>query len=240
MSDPFLDDLQAKGLVSPGGTPSPDDDEPPAWLKKSSDPFAADLAAKKVTPAETRPLANTGPDLADQLKGEAQVVPQPTPFADLAKRTGESFRNLGSTLATGASAIATGVAHPIDTATNPSRRHEFERGLDDVLTLGQGQKLAARIGNAAGDVGRGESLNETRKFSVSPGAGDANMPSQVEAQDAQAAPGFRAAGNLAGMALPSIPAAAAGKVASFIPGTGARLQARVGSRPMRAWRSRQR
>lgn len=222
----FSDDLEAKGLVEPVAS-SGDDDAPPSWLQpgptKKKSIFAADLEAKGLLDTaptkETRPLKNTGPDLQGQLDSEAKAVPMP--FADAKKRIGESFSNVGSTLSSGASAIATGVAHPIDTVTDPSRRHELERGLDDVLTLGQVQKLAARIGNAMGDVKRGTSLNETKSFSANPTAGDTSAPSNVEAYDASQAPGFRAAGNLAGMMLPSIPAAAAGKAASLIPGTGA-------------------
>lgn len=198
----FTDDLEAKGALSP--SPEEEDEAPPAWLQKGPTKkrsiFAADLEAKGALddePAvEPRLLKNTGPDLQGQMEAEAKAVPFPHPYEDAKERVSTSFKNLGHTVASGAGAMLEGALHPVDTITSPQRRREFERGVGDVVTLGYANRLASKVDPE-------------------------NFGPEAEAADAEAAPGFRAAGGLTGMFMPSPAAALAGKAAKAIPGTGA-------------------
>jgi len=99
------------------------------------------------------------------------------------ERTKRTAGDIAGTVKRGAGAAIEGIRHPIDTATDPAKRRELERGLDDMLTLGYGQKVASWAGEKLGDKPE-ETLAATA------------------AADAQAAPGFREAGNLAGMFTP--------------------------------------
>lgn len=78
---------------------------------------------------------------------------------------------------------------------------ELTRGVDNILTLGRGQRIAARIGNALGDTPE-NSLDETRHFSTSPVSGDIGGPSQRQARDAELAPNFQTAGSTLAVLAP--------------------------------------
>src|SRR5262245_11531523 len=91
---------------------------------------------------------------------------------------------------------------------DPAKRRELERGVDNMVTLGYGQRIAARAGNALGDVERGTSLNETRRFAPGLFTGNVQGESMQEAADRAAAPGFQEAGTLLGIASPGVANAA--------------------------------
>ena len=170
-----------------------------------------------MTDEEIARLAAGGGGLTDdQIAAMGEQAQQPEPgFFDRAvasvKRGVGAVSTVGSDL----------VRDPFGTLRDPSKRRELERGIDDVVTLGYGQRLAARVGNALGDVERGTSLNETRRFSGSPTTGDTSTPSAVEAQDAANAPDYRVAGNVAGSFLPNpiakVGGALAGRVFRGVP-----------------------
>lgn len=93
---------------------------------------------------------------------------------------------------------------PEGLAQHAAERKEALRGVDDVATLGYGQRIAARAGNALGDVERGTSLDETRHFSPDPLQGNINRgPSQVQAREQAMAPDVRPASSIASMFLPN-------------------------------------
>lgn len=194
------DDLKAKYGVAPATDPN------------------ADLKAKYGVAAAAEPV-------------EVETPP------GLFERIGDKARALGRTVATGTATLmehnpflAFATAEPghrfeavaahgqqaLKDLTEPAKRREILRGFDNIATLGYGQRLGARIGNALGDVGRGESLNETRSFSGNPLAGSTGTSaSQAETSDRAAAPGFQEAGSVLGLASPSA-ASAAGKVGSSL------------------------
>ncbi len=154
------------------------------------DPFAADLAAKGA-PAGDDPFA------ADLAAKQAAPAVQSAPAAETSawQRVKDSFSRMGSTMASGASAVGTSLRHPIDTFTDPARRRELERGLSDMTTFGLAEKAARAI--------------DPEHF------GD-----EQAAKDAAAAPGFRAGGNLAGAFLPSPASWLGGAAAKAVPGKG--------------------
>lgn len=108
----------------------------------------------------------------------------------LFERIGTGFARMGRIVSAGAGAAAEGVMHPLDTITDPHRRREFERGLDNMVTLGYGQKLADAAGRALGD------------------RPDVQIAATSEA-DRAAAPGFREAGSIAGLFTPGATSAIA-------------------------------
>lgn len=151
---------------------------------EGGDPLAAYLASKSA-PAEPPPPAAAKPpgffsraatSIAHGLGSLKTVASEQVPLMlQAATSPVETF------------GTPEGRAHFADTSilTNPSKRREYVRGVDDVATLGYGQKLAAKVGNALGDEKRGTSLSGTAEA------------------DAQAAPAYRAAGNVGGLALPA-------------------------------------
>lgn len=111
---------------------------------------------------------------------------------------GDKLRGIGE----GALTLGKAALSPVETVTNPSKRRELERGVDDMVTLGYGQQLADWVGKQFGDT-PDQQLGATA------------------ASDAQAAPGYRNAGSLAGAILPGAGNAigrAGGKVASTVLG----------------------
>lgn len=84
---------------------------------------------------------------------------------------------------------------------DPSKRHALERGIGDVVTLGYGNRLAARIGNALGDTEEsrigGEQFGTEERLPVAP-------------ED----PRYREAGQVAGSFLPNPVAKVAGGLVS--------------------------
>lgn len=114
---------------------------------------------------------------ADIAKGKAALAAEPS-FTD-------KLKTAGRTIAGGVGAVKESVLHPIDTATNPAKRRELERGIDDMVTAGYGQRFANWAGQKLGD------------------APDQTLASS-EQSDALAAPNYRAGGNLAGSFLPGV------------------------------------
>lgn len=135
------------------------------------------------------------------LAPDAPIQP-PVAEPSFVDRLGAGLTNIGHTIAAGAGAVKTAVTHPVDTITDPSRRREFERGLDNMVTLGYGQRLAARIGNALGDA---------PATALGPETFNGTQAANTQAADREAAPGFREAGGIAGMFTPGA-ANAIGKV----------------------------
>jgi len=121
---------------------------------------------------------------------------------------------------------------------DPQKRRQLERGIDDVVTLGYGQRLAARVGNALGDTesggvvnqklrrlrgmkpGESTSLNEQRRFELDSSGhrmrGQGAGPSRVESEDQAAAPQYRTAGSVVGAAIPGIGSGIAKGAAKFV------------------------
>ena len=121
-------------------------------------------------------------------------APEPTPKRSILDRVGDAVGTIGQ----GASAVGSALRHPLDTLRDPSKRRELERGVDDMVTLGAGQRLAGWAGRKLGDSPEVD-LQAT------------------EGQDAAGAPGYRTAGNLAGGLLPGAASAigkAGGRLAS--------------------------
>ena len=147
-------------------------DEIRAALAKARGPAPPELAARQKAmthqPGEGAEQYDVRTDPRQLHEGDTSL----DTFNAKVKNIGRGMKALGS------SAI-----HPIDTATNPSKRRELERGIDDMVTLGYGQKLADVAGRALGD-----------KPNVQIGA--------TEESDAAAAPGFRSGGNVVGMFSP--------------------------------------
>lgn len=141
------------------------DDEPPAM------PFSADAQAYN---QNVEDLKNT------KVPTQGQIF-------------GRDLKAIGNTFAEGARAAGTAVAHPVETIKSPERRRETLRGLDKMVTLGYGQKLAARIGNALGD---------TPDVALGPETFGNDMVANTQATDRAAAPGFQELGSIAGMLTP--------------------------------------
>jgi hypothetical protein len=98
-------------------------------------------------------------------------------------------------------------------ALHAAQRKELLRGVDDVVTLGHGQRLAARVGNALGDVEHGTSLDEGKHFSADPLQGNipGRAPSEIQSREQAMAPDFRPAAQLVtSFATPSLLARVAG------------------------------
>lgn len=167
---------------------------------RASNPFAADLAAK-----ERRKKLKT--KLAEgELKAE-RIANQPDPMS-VGGIAGAVASELGERL----SGIAGGVVAlgktiypfdeiddkgnvverrgPYDTLTHGPSRRELVRGVDDIVTLGYGQKLA---GNLESD------LNALGVYT--PPEKQLNATS---ADDRVAAPGKRVGGNLIGIVTPGL------------------------------------
>lgn len=95
------------------------------------------------------------------------------------------------------------------------RRRQLERGVDDMVTLGHGQKLADLIGRKIADTSAGRALGET------PG----NQLGATAASDQAAAPEFRQLGNVVGMAMPGATSHIAKEGGGFVSGLTSGLAA---------------
>lgn len=101
-------------------------------------------------------------------------VAAPLPEPSVGDRILGAFKGAGRTLKGAAEAAGSAIAHPLDTIRDPSRRREFERGLDNMLTFGVGQRIASAVDPSFG---------------------------QSAALDAETAPGFQALGGISALAL---------------------------------------
>lgn len=151
---------------------------------------APDLAAKF---GAAPPSTAAAPPPQDELDAIAARYQQPAPAPEAPKEG--RLAHFGK----GLSALASSIRHPIDTATNPSKRRELLRGVDDMVTLGYGQELANYIGEKFGDT------PATSLAGTAPG-------------DAAAAPGYRTAGSLTGAALPGAVSHVAKETSAFLGG----------------------
>lgn len=149
MADPLEEYLAQKQ----GGKPA-----------QAADPLEAYLASKAPKASVPDAQINRFPQMALDHPVEASTYDP----GDL-WRAGESVKNVGSDL----------IAHPLDTIKNPAKRHEFERGVGDVVTLGYGNKIA----------------DKAAKF-----FGDKNWNPD---QEAALAPGYRTTGQVVGSFLPN-------------------------------------
>lgn len=202
--------------------------DPDAYLaEKSATPKAggfdpdAYLAERGVKPKVVDPrFVDDGSDETRPFSVGARSYGQET--ADLAathipttgERVVEGVKNVGRTIAAGAGAAKEGVLHPIDTVKSPERRREVLRGVDKMVSLGYGQKLASRIGSALGDAPEVQLGPET--FSGAPAA-------NTQQTDRAAAPGFQEFGAMLGIATPgatSLVAKGGAAVARAVPGVG--------------------
>ncbi len=162
MSDPLEEYLNSKKGV-PAGTSAP------------SDPLEAYLASKQTAkPPVPDATVNRFPQMAIDHPVEASNYDP----GDLWRAAG-SVKDVGSEF----------VSHPLDTIKDPSKRHEFERGVGDVVTLGYGNKIA----------------DKAAKF-----FGDKNWNPD---QEAALAPGYRTTGQVVGSFLPNPITKAAGMLA---------------------------
>jgi hypothetical protein len=129
--------------------------------------------------------------LFDEPAGD--VVETPPAKPTLLERAKAGVSGLAHTFVGGAKAVGETIAHPLDTVQDPSRRRQLERGLDDMLTLGYGQKLAAKVGNAFGD---------TPDVALGPETFGGGQVANTQGTDQAAAPEFRQLGNLVGGVAP--------------------------------------
>lgn len=169
-------------------------------FKAAQDPLAADLEQKRKRKAlETRHAA-TMADI-ERIKAE----PDPTSAWEITKAIGSEMGDRLAHMGRGAMVLGRSAIHPVDTLSDPSKRREIERGIDDLVALGYGQKLADLIVRKAG-------LKEPTF-------------AETEAADVAAAPGYRAGGNILGIAFPGAGktiAQTGGKVAqAAVKGVGA-------------------
>ncbi len=117
------------------------------------------------------------------VKGYKTPIDEPAPKPSLAAEAWGRTKEIGR----GFGALGTAIANPIDTATSGPKRRQLLRGIDDVATLGYGQKLAGAIEEALPEALQtgGESLRDT------------------EASDQEEAPDERTGGNILGIGVPS-------------------------------------
>jgi hypothetical protein len=183
--------------VEPGG---PDDFS--AFDKPVAPPV---ISPKALARAAQEPVQMPGSIEAKLGPGIGERVA--TTVKELPGRFVEGVKGLGRAATT----IGHIAAHPTELGDAATRR-QLLRGVDDALTLGYGQKLAARIGNAFGD---------TPETALGPETFGSAPVANTQQADALAAPDARAAGNLAGAFMPGA-TALGGKFAGKIAGKVAR------------------
>jgi hypothetical protein len=114
-----------------------------------------------------------------------------------------------------AKAIGRGVAtlanDPVETVTNDAKRREMLRGIDDTLTFGYGQKLAAHIDEALPARLRLDLSPEEREAGGWDTSGRQSGLTANAQTDAQAAPDFRTGGAVLGAFTPGGAANTLGK-----------------------------
>jgi hypothetical protein len=170
--------------------------DPDAYLKskaapvKSGGAFDPDsyLASKAPAPVADAQI-NRFPQMALDHPVEASTYDP----GDL-WRAGQSVAHVGGEFS----------AHPLDTIKNPAKRHEFERGVGDVVTLGYGNKLADFAAKKLGD----KNWNPE--------------------QEAAMAPGYRTTGQVVGSFLPNL---AGRQLGSLVKPFAAALPEAVGALP---------
>lgn len=199
MADPLEEYLRSKSAV-------------PAGTSASSDPLEAYLNSKKVAKPEI-PDAQISrfPQMAIDHPVEASTYDP----GDL-WRAGAAVKQVGKEF----------TAHPLETIKNPNKRHEFERGVADAVTLGYGNRIAdaasrslqPQVPRALADLVKNpEAVAELQRD-----------PNWNPDQEAVLAPGYRLTGQVAGAFLPNpiikaagIASAPLGRALNAIPAKGA-------------------
>lgn len=136
---------------------------------------------------------------AERLKKAQAPSDEDMTPGNVLKSVGGEFADRAATIGRGAADLST---HPIETFTDPSRRRQLERGVDDMVTLGYGQKVAGEL----------ERLLNGR-----------SILQETAESDQAAHPNTRVGGNLVGMPLGlsgAIGKNAAGLARGLIPEAG--------------------
>src|SRR6185312_10725457 len=152
---------------------------------EDGDPFAAHLAPAPHDPDDD---VDTGPPTGAAARRftpgafDSEVSKLNAARAQLAPDGRSFLHRAADSVVHGVKAVAhvgSDVAHhPLDTLKDPAKRRELERGIDDMVTLGYGQKLAEHV------------------------TGDPLLSAEQESRDAAAAPDYRTAGNAVGAFTP--------------------------------------
>src|SRR6185312_10635410 len=152
---------------------------------EDGDPFAAHLAPAPHDPDDD---VDTGPPTGAAARRftpgafDSEVSKLNAARAQLAPDGRNFLHRAADSVVHGVKAVAhvgSDVAHhPLDTLKDPAKRRELERGIDDMVTLGYGQKLAEHV------------------------TGDPLLSAEQESRDAAAAPDYRTAGNAVGAFTP--------------------------------------
>lgn len=184
-----------------------DEPEPEDRIGKANREYRDNLAALGGDKAKIAAMPGFLRKAYESAKGGARAV-------------GHVAKDIGGQAVQDARDIAGGNLGAAFRPISASKRRELERGIDDMVTLGYGQRIAARIGNALGDVPERALGPETFGGSATPDSlffnGGAPVANTQEA-DAAAAPGYRAAGELAGGFIPGA-ASVLGKAAGTVAG----------------------
>lgn len=164
---------------------------------------------------------------------EAKPVSAPAQQPDdngVFARIGRGLGRMGHTFVEGATTTAHVLRHPSELG-DPSKRRELERGLDDMVTLGFGQKLADAV-TSRPDVAAGMDFLQRHGVPI----GERRSLAETAPEDQANAPGYRTAGNLAGMFTPGAVttlgrggSAVAGRLLGKLPVSGAFSGAGVGA-----------
>lgn len=157
------------------------------------------MAGVKLSPQDLEGATEVAPVRLspEELAGaqDISVTPTATPKPSLLDRARGTISGIGSSIVGAGRALGTTFAHPLETLENPARRRQMERGLDDMVTLGYGQKLAKKVGDWTGDASFGD---------------------EQAAKDAAEAPEFRQLGNVAGIFTPGVTGKIAKEGGAFI------------------------
>lgn len=192
--------------------------------------------ADEEEPPVARALKNTGSydDVMANFRGDKKAAKAASDAA-LAPKEGEGFfgrafksaaHGVNAVIDVGEDVYGTRGAALLD----PAKRRQLVRGVDDVATLGYGQKLAARVGNALGDkpdVALGpETFGTTAPatdFTAAFRAAGGAPAENTQAADQSAAPEYRTVGQGLGSftGAGAVIGKAGGAIAGRIPGVGA-------------------
>jgi hypothetical protein len=183
----------------------------PAGTSASADPLEAYLAAKAPKPVVPDAQVNRFPTLALDHPVEASNYDP----GDL-WRAGEAVANVAGDIK----------EHPLDTLKNPAKRHEFERGIADITTLGWGNKIA----DAASRSLQPQVPKALADLAKNPEAVKAleRDPNWDPEREAPMAPGYRTGGQVFAMALPNL---AGRQLGSLVKPFSAALPEAVGALP---------
>lgn len=165
-------------LAKKSASPAPSGGfDPDAYLQKKAWESSPEYARLKAKHDET-------------VSKVAALNAEPDPWSpgEVAKAVGGSLKDRLVGLARGAKDV---ISHPIATFAEPERRRQFERGIDDAVTLGYGKKAADWLtSKLPASLQHGTSGTAPASFA------------ETEAGDQAAAPDTRSGGQLVGAFLP--------------------------------------